>query len=193
MKIEPLKDWNGPGNHDSRREPKDIVALISQLKKLPGIDTQDYTGVPSMIALFSKLCLYGDRTIFVVKGIHQRWGNNPKPHIRIRFFYSVGPSGKQESTDMHVELSEEPSTWAEDCYAWKTVGLSYIVGQNTKQTWPGSYSQEVGNIQEESGSRRHRLLRRMSVGCFPPPPPPTVGVGVVPTVGATAVQPGVTG
>ncbi|HEY4173782.1 MAG TPA: hypothetical protein VGM42_12205 [Rhodopila sp.] len=164
-----MEGWNDLGNHDSRREPRDIVALINQIKLLPGIATQNYTGVPSTIALFSRLCLYGERTIYIVKGIHQRWGNNPKPHIRIRFFYSVGPSGKQESTDMHVELSEEPSRWKEDSYSWKTVGISYIVGQNTKQTWPAAYQQEVGNIQSESGPRRRRLLRRMSVGCFPPP------------------------
>jgi hypothetical protein len=49
--------------------------------------------VPSMIKLFAEKCIYGDREVYVVKGIHQRWGNNPQPHIRIRFFYNDPAQG----------------------------------------------------------------------------------------------------
>jgi hypothetical protein len=70
--------------------------------------------------------------------------------------------------DMHVELSEEPSGWSVGNYRWKTVGISYVVGNDIKQAWPAVYSQEVGNIQEQQGGRRG-FKRRMSVGCLPPP------------------------
>lgn len=188
MNIIPLKGWDGPGNHDSGRQPRDLGALIAQLKNLPGIATQNYTGVPSMIKLFSEKCLYGERPIYVVKGIHQRWGKKPQPHIRIRFQYTVGPSGTLTSIDMHVQLSEEPSAWSNGDYGWKTVGLTYVVGESTRESWPAVYSQEVGNIQEEGRNQRtgHKYKRRLSVGCLPPPPPPqpvqqpgaVVGTGV---------------
>lgn len=168
MKIFLLDGWKDPGNHDSAREPRDLANLIAQVKTLPGIDKKDYTGVPSMIKLFAEKCLYGDRPIYVVKGLHQRWGNNPQPHIRIRFGYTVGPSAKLTSIDMHVQLSEELSSWSEDNYCWKTVGITYIAGGVAKESWPAVYSQEVGNIQEQRG---RRFKRRMSVGCLPPPPP----------------------
>jgi len=38
--------------------------------------------------------------------------------------------------DMHVELSEEPSGWSVGNYRWKTVGISYVVGNDIKQAWP---------------------------------------------------------
>ena len=63
--------------------------------------------------------------------------------------YTVGSNAKAESVDMHVQLSEELSTWTEGNYGWKTVGISYVVGNDTKQSWPAVYSQEVGNIQQE--------------------------------------------
>lgn len=172
MKIIPLKGWNDPGSHDSFRQPSDLVVLIRQVQKLPGIVTQDYTGVPSMVKLFAQKCIYGDREVYVVKGIHQRWGKNPQPHIRIRFFYTMGPALKKTPIDMHIQLSEEPSAWSEGNYGWKTVGITYVVGEATKESWPAQYSQEVGNIQEEGRNQRtgRKFLRRMSIGCLPPPP-----------------------
>ena len=178
MKIQPLDGWDAPGNHDSFRAPRDVAALIRQLARLPGLATQDYTGVPSMIKLFSEKCIHGDRPIFVVKGIHQRWGKNPQPHIRIRFYYTVGPSGKLTPIDMHVQLSEELSHWDPENYSWKTVALSYVEGENSVQSWPAQFTQEVSNIQSQQGRRRG--LRRMSVGCYPPPAP------VAPLAEATA-------
>jgi hypothetical protein len=173
MKIIPLtKDekWDAPGNHDSRRQPGDIVELIRQVRYLPGIDTQNYTGVPSIIKLFAEKCLYGERPIYVVKGIHQRWGKKADPHIRVRFQYTVGPGGKLTSIDMHVHLSEELSAWSEGNYCWKTVAISYVVGDHIQQSWPAVYAQELGNIQESDG-RKRGFKRRLSVGCFPPPQP----------------------
>ena len=167
MNIKPLDGWAAPGSHDSNREPRDLAALIGQVAMLPGIATKNYAGVPSMIKLFAEKCLYGDRDIYVVKGIHQRWNKHPRPHIRIRFFYTQGPSAKLTSIDMHVELSESPSQWSEGNYCWKTVGISYVVGDNVVQSWPAQYTQEVDNIQSQQSRRKG--LRRMSVGCYPPP------------------------
>jgi hypothetical protein len=179
MKIIPLDGWDAPGNHDSFRTPRDLGSLISQVKLLPGIATQDYTGIPSMIKLFAEKCLYGERPIYVVKGLHQRWGNNPQPHLRVRFYYSVGPNLTQTSIDMHIQLSEEASTWSEGDYCWTTVGITYVVGETTKQSWPAVYSQEVGNIQESGRNRQgYRYRRRMSVGCLPPPVAAPVGGAV---------------
>jgi hypothetical protein len=173
MKIIPLDTWNAPGNHDGFRQPRDVVNLIEQVKSLPGIATKDYKGVPTMIRLFAEKCLYGDRPIYVVKGIHQRWGKNPQPHFRIRFHFTSGPDGNVESVDMHVQLSEQLSTWSKDNYSWKTVGITYVVGNDTKQSWPAVYSQEVGNIQQEGRNPAgYKFKRRMSVGCLPPPAEP---------------------
>jgi len=127
--------------------------------------------MPSIIKLFAEKCVHGDREVYVVKGIHQRWGKSPQPHIRIRFFYTMGPSLTKTGIDMHVQLSEESSHWSPGDYCWKTVGLTYVVGQDTKQSWPAVYSQEIGHIQEKTRDPRSgkKFLRRMSVGCLPPP------------------------
>lgn len=183
MKIIPLKGWDGTdekgrSNHESGRQPRDVAALIRQVATLPGIATKDYTGMPSMIKLFAEKCVYGDREVYVVKGIHQRWGKNPKPHIRVRFYYTMGPSLKKTAIDMHILLSEESSTWSKDNYCWKTVAITYVVGQKTISSWPGVYGVEVGNIQQEGWNRRGKFQRRLSVGCFPPPE-------VVPVTGGT--------
>ena len=172
MHIEPLDGWDNPGQHDSKLQPRDLAYLIGQAKSLPGIATQDYKNVPSMIKLFAEKCLYGDRTIYVVKGLHQRWGKNPKPHLRVRFFYTMGPNLTNTSIDMHIELSEDPTgrkVNGYDAYTWKTVGISYVIKEDVKATWPAVYSQEVGNIQKDG---RRGYKRRWSVGCFPPPEQP---------------------
>ena len=102
MKIIPLTGaggWDAPGNHDSRRQPRDLAELIRQVATLPGIAQRNFTGVPGMIKLFAEKCLFGEREIYVVKGILQRWGNNADPHIRVRFQYTVGPEGKRGEED----------------------------------------------------------------------------------------------
>jgi hypothetical protein len=75
---------------------------------------------------------------------------------------------------MHVHLSEEPSTWSPGNYCWKTVAISYVVGDKRVQVWPAVYSQELDNIQYSEGGKRG-LKRRYSVGCFPPPQVPQQG------------------
>ncbi len=171
MNIKPLPGWDAPGNHDSHRTPTDLRSLIEQTRNLPGIATQNYDGIPSIIKLFAQKCIHGDRQVLVVKGIHQRWNNNPQPHIRIRFFYTQGQNLTVTSMDMHVQLSEDPSHWDAGNFCWKTVGLTYVVGDKNVQSWPAVYSQEVGQIQQQGKNRNTgvKFKRRMSVGCMPPP------------------------
>ena len=85
MKIIPLARRDAPGNHGQLLPAGGATNLhrFEQVKSLPGIATKDYKGVPTMIRLFAEKCLYEDRPIYVVKGIDQRWGKNPQPHIRI--------------------------------------------------------------------------------------------------------------
>jgi hypothetical protein len=107
----------------------------------------------------------GNYPVCLTKGIHQRWNEDPKPHIQISFSFTNGFL-KEEVCKAHIILSEEGIGWADDwCrpYRWKTIGVSCpIVGVIEK--WPPQYIQNVGYISAQNGGNR----RRMSVGCMQP-------------------------
>ncbi|MBP3956267.1 hypothetical protein J8F10_13335 [Gemmata sp. G18] len=193
MKVEFEKNWNGTDskyntpNHDSSYSQQQVCQLIAQVRELEGIKDKNYTGVPSVIKIFAEKSLWGDeRIIYVVKGIHQRWGQqNPHPHIRVRTYHTVGPSGMKVWVDFHIELSQEftkqPSQHvdAEEGYvacAWTAVGISYVTygpdgrikANSTVECWPAQFSQYTGWIQDNAGPVGNRK-RRLSVGCRPAP------------------------
>ena len=149
------------GNNDSKYKEKDIEVLIGQLLSLPGIGQGDYTGVPYWIAEFSKQCLHGNERITVEKGIHQRWGKNPDPHIQISF--RVPANGGFRDKQLHVCLSETPSKSGK-AFRWKTVGITCKVAGNVVECWPAVFLQSVDNIQKVEGKKK----KRMSIGTLQP-------------------------
>ncbi|VTR93290.1 unnamed protein product [Gemmata massiliana] len=193
MKVEFEKNWNGTDskhntpNHDSNYTQQQVCQLIAQVRELEGIKDKDYTGVPAPIKLFAEKCLWADdRIIYVVKGIHQRWGQqDPHPHLRVRTYHTMGPSCMKVWVDFHIELSEELTTIpsqhvaAKEGYvacAWTAVGISYVTyGTDGKikansivERWPAQFSQCTDWIQDFGGPRGNRK-RRLSVGCRPAP------------------------
>lgn len=140
MNIEMMEGWNASGSHDSSYDEVQVKALIAQACDLPGVsNAKDHAKMPERIQLFVKNCLVGDTTIWVMKGIHQRWDRikadgevtkNADPHIQVKFGHRFG-SAPTTWIAIHVRLSEEQQrvrtlrsgTEVIDC-AWKTVGLS---------------------------------------------------------------------
>lgn len=183
MKIETLEGWNTGGNHDSRYTEQEVKALIGQARDLPGVKGQKDLGkMPEAIAAFVANCLFGDTTIWVIKGIHQRWDSvnaggvlkkEADPHIQVKFSHTFTGAKSAAWIAVHVRLSEERCYFRTlrsgeevvDC-AWKTVGLSTVrFGMN--QQWPAYFTQEVGNIQyQEPGKRGFK--RRYSIGLVVP-------------------------
>lgn len=178
MNIEMSEGWNDKGNHDSKYDESMVKALIEQCAELSA-DVQT-SKMPERIGLFTKHCLRGEKTIWVTKGIHQRWGDinasgelkkEADPHIQVQFEHRFGL--KPIWIAIHVCLSEEQQgvrTLGDgrkviQC-SWKAVGLTTKRG-NLVEQWPAYFSQEVGNIQTQGAGRRG-LKRRYSVGLLVP-------------------------
>lgn len=206
MRVLFLPDWQGVDastglrNHESSYGQTQVANLIGQVRLLEGIKDRDYRGVPSGIRTFAEQCLWSEAShIEVVKGIHQRWHSSgrqrdAKPHIRIRYHFTLGPNCTRNVQDLHVMLSEDyvsgvPSTHKNSypgalACRWRTVGVTVVqytadaLGHlhsnrhyNTREQWPAQFAQCVDWIQENGPPQRQR---RLSIGCLPPPVMPTV-------------------
>lgn len=168
--------WNDVGSHDSRYTEEEVKTLVGQIRNLPGVGTTaNRQGMGRSIKAFVNACVDGNTTIWVTKGIHERWNKinasgtvtkDADPHIQVKY-----RSGEGWGT-AHIRLSEKPERVVTldgkdfiDC-SWTTVGISskwYKLNEN----WPAVFSQEIGNIQyQEPGRRGYK--RRYSIGLIVP-------------------------
>jgi hypothetical protein len=167
----------GYGDHDSKYTQAEVIELVRQAGSLAGIRGE---GTPAYIAAFAKDCVDGDATVFIKKGIHQRWSNknkSPEPHIT---FYFESTSERIRLSG-HVFLSQQLAATSIrgrgslSTYRWHTVGISISAQKNGPfHLWPAMFSIksiEVDGIQSQSGRRKRRDSVNLNVGTNVVSPP----------------------
>jgi hypothetical protein len=168
--------WNDIGSHDSRYTEEEVKTLVGQVRNLPGVSTRrNRQGMGRSILAFVTACVEGDTTVWVTKGIHERWQKinaanvttkEADPHIQVKY-----QSGSGWGT-VHIRRSEKPERVVSedgkdfiDC-SWTTVGMSSKWHGNM-ENWPAYFTQEVQNIQYQGAGKRG-LKKRYSIGLIVP-------------------------
>lgn len=176
MEILERPGWSDAGNHDSKYDVDMVKALIAQAADIAPLAQAHL--MPERLGIFVRHCLFGDKPVWIVKGIHQRWksinaagqvNKEADPHIQVEFEHRFPGAKAAAWVRIHVCLSEEPQAVRQlhrrkqviDC-SWKTVGITAKRGE-LREKFPAVFAQSVENIQSQQPGRRG-LKRRYSVG-----------------------------
>ncbi len=165
----------GYRDHDSKYTEAEVIELVRQAGSLKGIRGE---GTPDYIKAFVKDCVDGDETVFITKGIHQRWNEKPQPHITF-YFQS---SSSEIRLSGHVFLSQEVASQiigghgsSSSTYRWHTVGISISAQiHGPFHLWPAMFkieSIEVDGIQSQTIRRKRGNSVNLNVGTNVVSPP----------------------